>query len=466
MPAIVRSIRANDPQRRNRIVPVLQAALDAVEPAAAVGRHLRRQGDVLRVGERSYNLQSYRHVYLLGFGKAAVPMAAAAVQVLGERVAAGALVTKMGHGPGDGGSLGPVSVFEAGHPVPDAAGVAAAQQIARLAAQAAADDLVLCLISGGGSALLTLPAEGLDLADLQQTTEALLRCGATIDEINTLRKHLSQVKGGQLAKLVAPATLVSLVLSDVVGSPLDVIASGPTVPDRSTWADAWAVVETYGLQSNDAGTGSPSLPLPVLQRLRNGLTGRLPDTPKAGDPALARSQTLVIADNAMAAAAAEAAAVEQGFHATILSTFVEGEAREVARVLVALGREVVAQGRPRPAPACLILGGETTVTLRGQGRGGRNQELALAAALVLDRIPEGPQMVVAALATDGTDGPTDAVGGMVDVATVQRGRKLAMDASSYLAANDAYSYLQAVGDLLVTGPTQTNVNDLLFVFVF
>jgi hydroxypyruvate reductase len=461
MPAIAESITTNDPQRRRRVVPVLQAALEAADPAAAVRRHLSRREDALQVGERSY-----RHVYLLGFGKAAVPMAEAAAQVLGDRLAAGAVVTKTGHGLLAGAALGMVEVFEAGHPLPDAAGVAAARQIAQLAAQATADDLVLCLISGGGSALLTLPADGLGLADLQQTTDAMLRCGATIDEINTLRKHLSQVKGGQLARLVAPATLAGLVLSDVVGSPLDVIASGPTVPDRSTWADAWAVVEKYGLDAAGTGAAGSELPSGVLQRLRRGLSGSLPDTPKAGDPAFTDGQTLVIADNAMAADAARAAAAAQGFDALILSTFVEGEAREVARVLVALGREVVVHARPLPAPACLILGGETTVTLRGQGQGGRNQELALAAALLLDRIPEGPRIVVAALATDGTDGPTDAAGGLVDAATVARGRELDLDAAGYLADDDAYPFLQAVGDLLVTGPTQTNVNDLLFVFVF
>ena len=253
-----------------------------------------------------------------------------------------------------------------------------------MAAQAGSDDLVVCLVSGGGSALLTYPAAGLSLADLQATTEALLRCGATIDQINTLRKHLEALKGGQLARLAAPATLVTLVLSDVVGSPLDVIASGPTVPDRSTWADAWQVVERYSLQA--------VLPPAVIDRLQAGLAGELPDTPKAGDPLFANSQTVVVADNALAAEAAAAAALRRGFNARVLTTFVEGEAREVARLAVALAREVATHGRPVAAPACLILGGETTVTIRGQGQGGRNQELALAAALQLQHIPHGERV--------------------------------------------------------------------------
>lgn len=447
-----------DPERRQHILPVLEAALDAVDPVQATRQALQREDERLRVGDTIYNLARFRQVYLIGFGKAAVPMARAVAETLGPRLTEGMLVTKYGH-VAQADSLPPqVTVMEAGHPVPDEAGTQAAQRVARLAQQASADDLVLCLISGGGSALLTLPAEGLTLADLQETTAALLRCGATIDEINTLRKHLSQVKGGQLARLAAPATLVSLVLSDVVGSPLDVIASGPTVPDSSTWADARAVVRKYGLEAE--------LPRPVRERLQAGLSGRIPDTPKADDPAFARTQTVVVADNALAAQAAQDQARQLGFNAVVLSTFVEGEAREVARVLVALGREMVVHRRPLVPPACLILGGETTVTLDDHGQGGRNQELALAASLGLARVPEGVQLVVAALATDGTDGPTDAAGGLVDHTTVARGQARGLDAARHLAYHDAYPFLQAVGDLLVSGPTQTNVNDLLFVFAF
>ncbi len=447
-----------DPARRARILPVLEAALRAVAPGPAVGRALRRQGSQLHVGDAVYNLDQFEHIYLLGFGKAAVAMGLAAVEALGRWLTAGALVTKHGHAAGAEALPGAVAVFEAGHPVPDAAGVQAARRIAALAQQATTRDLVLCLISGGGSALLTLPADGLDLADLQAATGELLRCGATIDEINTLRKHLELLKGGQLARLASPAAVASLVLSDVVGSPLDVIASGPTVPDRSSWADAWEIVQRYGL--------AKALPAAVVQRLAAGLDGHLPDTPKAGDPAFAASLTVVVADNALAAQAAQAAARAGGFDSVVLSTYVEGEAREVAKLAVALGREAAVHGRPAAPPACLLLGGETTVTLRGEGRGGRNQELALAAALTLARIPEGERIVLASLATDGSDGPTDSAGGLVDGGTVARGRAAGLDAAAHLAGNDAYPFLAATGDLLHTGPTQTNVNDLIAVFVY
>ncbi len=450
------SVLAADPERRQRILPVLEAALHAVDPGLAVARAMQHSGSRLSIGAAAYELEQFERVFLLGFGKAAVAMGQAAAAVLGGRLAAGVLLTKYGHAAGADALPVDVAVCEAGHPVPDEAGAVAAQRIAALAQQATARDLVLCLISGGGSALLTLPAGGLTLTNLQATTAALLRCGATIDEINTLRKHLEALKGGQLARLASPAAVASLVLSDVVGSPLDVIASGPTVPDSSTWGDAWEIVVRYGLE--------PALPATVVQRLRSGRDGDLPDTPKAGDRAFVRCQTTVVADNAVAAQAAACKAHELGFDAQVLSTFVEGEAREVARVAVALGREVATRGRP--VPACLLLGGETTVTLRGDGRGGRNQELALAAALALARAPEGEHIVIASLATDGSDGPTDSAGGLADARTVARGRAAGLDAAVHLARNDAYPFLEASGDLLHTGPTQTNVNDLIAIFVF
>jgi hydroxypyruvate reductase len=347
-----------------------------------------------------------------------------------------------------------IEIVEAGHPVPDEAGLAAGRRILDLAAGAGPRDLVIALLSGGGSALLEAPA-GLTLGELRAMTDALLACGATINEINVLRKHVSLLKGGQLARSVVPAALISLVLSDVVGSPLDVIASGPTVADTSTWADAWRVVERYCLQEK--------LPPAVTQRLHRGLQGDIPDTPKPGDPLFAQAQTLIVGDNRSAALAACQQAEELGYRSLLLSTFVEGEAREVAKLAVGLGREVQASGHPVAAPACLVLGGETTVTLgAAPGVGGRNQELALAAALLL----EGrPGIAVAALATDGSDGPTDSAGALVDAGTLGRGRTLGLDAADHLRRHDAYRFLAAVGDLLRSGPTQTNVNDLIVVMV-
>ncbi len=450
----VQWLRQRDAQTTGRYedaLAILQAALDAVDPVQAVRRVLRREGEVLHVDGRTYDLRRFRRVWVVGAGKAGAAMAQAAEQVLGERVSGGWVNVKYGYTA----PTARVTVHEAGHPLPDEAGVQGAQRIAEIVRGAGADDLVLCLISGGGSALMTLPVEGVSLQDLQQITDALLRSGAPIEALNAVRKHLSQLKGGQLARLAYPATVITLILSDVVGNPLDVIASGPTVPDPTTFAEARAILARYGLWD--------AAPSAVRRHIERGLVGDVPETPKAGDPTLAQVHNVIVADNAHAAESALHEAQARAFHALLLSTYVEGEAREVAKVLVALGREVLAHGRPISAPACLIFGGETTVTVRGGGRGGRNQELALAAALALEDVP---RVALASLATDGTDGPTDAAGALVDGQTAVRGRALGLDAEAALTQNDAYTYLRAVGDQLVTGPTNTNVNDLMCVFVW
>jgi glycerate 2-kinase len=436
--------------RRKIYLPILKAALDAVEPYACTRQALQRTEHGLQAGGRSYDLDQAHNLYVVGCGKAGAPMAQAVEDLVGDEIAGGVVVVKYGHTA----PTRQVRLVEAGHPLPDAQSVAGARAVTDLVDGALAEDLVIVLISGGGSALLTLPAPGLRLADLQDLTRLLLRCGATIHEINTLRRHCSAVKGGQLARHIAPARAVALVLSDVVGNSLDAIASGPLVPDRTTFADAWAVVETYDLAQD--------LPPRVRAHLEAGLRGEIPDTPKPGDTLFEPMQVIVVGDNARAAEHAARAARDAGYHTQVLSTFVQGEAREVARVVAALGKEVVRFDRPQPAPACLILGGETTVTLQGDGLGGRNQELALSAALAL----EGwPRITVAALGTDGNDGPTDAAGGMVDGRTAARARDAAHDPIVHLKNNDAYPVLRATSDLLVTGPTNTNVNDLIFVFV-
>lgn len=440
-----------NPAARQPILAILAAALAAVDPYQAVRRVLQRDGDQLVIGQQVYDLQRYQRIFVLGAGKAGGPMTQAVEAVLGDRLSGGLVVVKTGHTA----PTQQVELVEASHPVPDQAGVAAGQRMLALAQQARPDDLVIAVLSGGGSALLEAPAAGLTLADFQTMTRLLLACGATINELNCLRKHGSLVKGGQLARVVAPATLVTLVLSDVVGSPLDVIASGPTVPDASTWQDAWAVVEKYGL--------TEQLPPALAARFQAGLRGEIPDTPKADDPLFAQVQTIVVADNRVAAEAALRKATELGFTTALLTTYLEGEASVVAQVVAALAKEVRSSGHPLAPPACLLLGGETTVTLgRSVGRGGRNQELALAAALA---IQEMSGITIVALATDGSDGPTDSAGGLVDGETVARGRQLGLDAADHLRRHDAYPYLQATHDLLVTGPTQTNVNDLIFVFV-
>jgi hydroxypyruvate reductase len=318
------------------------------------------------------------------------------------------------------------------------------------------------LISGGGSALLPLPADAITLADYQALTGLLLRCGADITEINAERKHCSRLQGGQLARLAAPAQVATLILSDVVGTPLDAIASGPSVPDRSTFADAWRILERYGIAGET--------PVSVRAHLRCGVAGLIPDTPKPGDPLFER-----VNNNASAGRAAVAEAKRLGFTAALLTTFLQGEAREVGRVVAGLAQGIASGQSDFSLPVCLVLGGETTVTLRGHtngtqsgGLGGRNQELALAAALALEGypLPPGIEVAVVSLGTDGTDGPTDAAGGIATSDSIARAKALGLDARAALADNDSYRFLGALGDLIVTGPTQTNVNDLIFVFVF
>jgi hydroxypyruvate reductase len=443
-----------DPTTRDRralVTRVMQAALAAVEPGEAVRRALHRDGDRLTVGDTSYDLSAYDRVIVVGAGKASAPMAAAVEEVLGEKVADGLVVVKHGHTH----PTRTVRLREASHPIPDESCVNGTAELVALLETTGPRDLVVVALSGGGSALMLLPAEGISLADMQQTTDVMLRAGATINELNTLRKHLERAKGGGLARLAAPSDVLALVLSDVVGNPLDVIASGPTVPDTSTFADTNAILRRLGVWDR--------LPEKIAARLQAGEGGAIADTPKPGDPLFDRVQTVVVASNELAAEAGVRQAESEGLAAMLLSTYVEGEAKEVAKVVAALAREEVASGRPLARPACLILGGETTVLVKGTGLGGRNQELALAASLKISGLDD---VIVAALATDGNDGPNDATGALADGSTVARARAAGLDPDAYLANNDAYHFFEGLGDLLITGPTNTNVNDLLFVFAW
>lgn len=430
---------------RRHAVRILGAAVAAADPGAEVSRWLAWNGAVLRVGDRDIPLSPAGRVLVVGAGKASARMAGAAERALGDRIAAGLVVTKYGHiGP-----LARVELVEAGHPLPDAAGLEGARRIIEVVQDAGADDIVLVLLSGGGSALMPLPAEGITLDEKIAATDLLLRSGATINELNAVRKHLSRIKGGWLARHAAPAAIVTLVLSDVLGNPLDVIASGPTVPDPTTFADAVAVIRRYALWEK--------MPEAVRTYLEQGAAGDAPETPKPGDPAFARSHAVVIGDITRAAAAAAERAQALGYHTSLLATDVQGEAREVGARFGRMVREA-REGQHRPGgPVCLVMGGETTVTVRGAGRGGRNQEFALGAAEPLAGLP---QVLIAAFGTDGTDGPTDAAGAVVDGSTLARAREQGLDPQAALADNDAYPFFQALGDLIISGPTNTNVNDL------
>jgi hydroxypyruvate reductase len=430
---------------RRHAAAIWKAALDAADPAKAVARFLRVEGDRLVAGRRAYDLPRAGNVYVAGAGKASPAMAQAVERMLGSRITGGTVVTKYGHSV----PLKRISIQEAGHPVPDAAGVEGARRLAQLAAEAGEGDLIVFLISGGGSALTPSPAPPITLADKQLTTRLLLECGADIHEINAVRKHISTFKGGQLARLAAPATVVTLMLSDVIGDHMGSIASGPTVPDPTTFAGAWAIVEKYDLAAR--------IPSPVRDRLESGAAGRIPDTPKADDPAFARTQNIIVGSNRLAVDAAAAQAKKLGYHTLVLSTLIEGETRDVARMHAAIAKEIIRRGRPARQPACVISGGETTVTIRGGGLGGRNQEFALAAGIDLAGEPDA---VAVSIGTDGTDGPTDAAGAIADGHTVDRARGLGLNPAEALAANDSYHFFERLGDLIKTGPTGTNVMDV------
>jgi glycerate 2-kinase len=402
-------------------------------------RHLRLDKNVLVAGGERYRLSAFRNVYIIGAGKASAQMARAVERLLGARVTDGLINVKDGHGA----KLQRVQINECGHPIPDRRGVAGARRIAEIARQAGPDDLVVALISGGASALLPLPAPPITLAEKQKTTRLLLHCGASIHEINCVRKHMSLIKGGQLARLAYPATLLTLILSDVIGDDMDVIGSGPTVPDGSTFADARAILEKYRI---------PDL-LPLAAK----------ETPKPGDKIFEKTRNVIVGSNALAVDAAAEEARRLGFHTLVLSTFIEGEAREVARVHAAIAKEIHASGRPVSRPACVISGGETTVTIRGKGLGGRNQEFALAAAIDIAGL--GNNMLILSGGTDGTDGPTDATGAVADGTTLARGQALGLDADAYLRNNDSYRFFEATGDLIKTGPTGTNVADIHLILV-
>ena len=430
-------------QLRKDAEAIFEAALIGVDPCEVVRRRLRLDGDVLHVGGKAFPCP--RRVFVVGFGKAAAPMAQALEEILGDRVAGGAVTVKEGHAL----ALDRVRVTEAAHPIPDERGLAGAREIVRLLEPLGEEDLVFCVISGGGSALLPLPVEGVSLEDKAAATQTLMDAGATIHEMNAVRKHLSRVKGGRLARLAAPATLISLALSDVVGDDADTIASGPTVPDGTTYATALEIIERRGIRRK--------LPRPVIGRLEAGAAKKIPETPHSGDPAFQRTHFTLVGNNMLALQAAAAAAEEMGYRKLILSSCIEGETREVARVHAAIACESRASGNPVLPPVCILSGGETTVTLCGRGKGGRNQEFALAAGIGMAGVRDA---LLLSAGTDGTDGPTDAAGAFVDGTTVARAEALGLNPSGALDGNDAYPFFQSLGDLYITGPTRTNVMDV------
>ena len=440
---------------RSMATDMFLAAIRSVNAYQAVRNCVTIEGEHLSVetpsGEREdFDLNEFRRVFVIGAGKATASMAQAVEETLGNRIRTGIINVKYGHTA----HLSVIKVNEVGHPIPDEAGLRGAEEIVSLLGDTDKDDLVFVLISGGGSALLPVPSEGISLEEKQEVTRLLLNCGAGIKEINAVRKHISQIKGGQLARLSYPSTMISLVLSDVVGDLLDSIASGPTVPDASTFSDVFVIIEKYGLLDK--------IPRSVREHIAKGVEGKIDETPKANDRIFHNVHNFVVSNNFVALNAAQEKARELGLNTLVLSSFIEGETREIAKAHTAIAREILHSGNPLVPPACLISGGETTVTVKGKGLGGRNQEFCLAAALEISELKD---VVILSGGTDGTDGPTDAAGAIADSRTVERARRLGLNAAEFLDNNDSYHFFEKLQDLLITGPTNTNVMDVRLVLV-
>ncbi|MCF8128411.1 MAG: glycerate kinase [Deltaproteobacteria bacterium] len=442
-------------QMRTEAKAIFRESLRSVNPFGAVKNFVQVEKDQLILGkdgedQTRLDLKQFERISLVGGGKATAPMAKAMETLLGDRIRTGMINVKYGFTE----TLSVTRTAEASHPLPDENGVKGTKAIMDFLAKAGDKDLIISLISGGGSALLCQPAKGITLKEKQAVTGMLLDCGASIDEINAVRKHISAAKGGQMARAAFPATVVNLMLSDVVGDKMDVIASGPFVPDSSTFEDALGILRKYDLKD---------VPESIVQRLTDGSQDRIPDTPKAGDPVFLYVSNIIVGSNMLALEAAEKKAREFGYNTLILSSLIEGETQDVARVHCAILKEIGRSGKPIEKPACVISGGETTVTIRGKGLGGRNQEFCLKSALEINDIPE--KMVVLSGGTDGNDGPTDAAGAVVDPSTVKSGMEAGLSAVDFLNNNDAYHFFEKTEDLLMTGPTNTNVMDVRLLLI-
>lgn len=430
----------------------LEYAINAVDPQGIVASKLSLKDSILQIEGHNFDLTKYKHIYVVGGGKASGPMAEALEEILGKHITTG--VVNVPYGSQSKTRI--IKLNYASHPLPDTAGVEGTGQMLEIAEKATADDLIICLVSGGGSSLMSCPHEGISLEDKRELTVVLLRSGATINEVNTVRKHISGFKGGWFAKKAYPATILNLILSDVVGDSLNVIASGPTVPDSTTFGDARVVLEKYNLWA--------TTPSSVQRFLFDGEKGVLEETPKAQDKAFEKVTNVVVGNNRTASLAICQYLRTQGLNTILLTSTLEGEARCVGTVLSSIANEVLISGNPMPKPVAVVAGGETTVKVTGNGLGGRNQELVLSAALKL-KDTDDSAVVIVSVGTDGADGPTDAAGAVVDGATCRRAAKLGLNPARFLAENGSYNFFSKLGDLIFTGSTGTNVNDISLIIV-
>lgn len=436
---------------REHALQIFSAAVKAVQPHYLLPKYMRWQQNDLCLGDRVFKQGSYNRLFVTGAGKASAAMAREAEIILGNHIHDGMIVTKYDHVF----PLKKIRCIEAGHPVPDENSLQGGREIIRLLKTAGENDVVVALISGGASALMVDCPPGILLPELQQVFNRLLQCGATIQDMNTVRKHLSAgIKGGQLLRTAWPATVISFILSDVIGNPLDSIASGPTVPDPSTYADAWDILRRYQL--------TDKLPVSIIRWLQLGLNQQIDETPKPGDSIFGKSFNYLIGTNRVALEAAAVAARSLGYTPAIITHTLEGEADDQ-------GRELALQIKNYngPRPACLLLGGETTVTVKNNGKGGRNQHFALAAlsAIEKENLSTGNIPVIVCAGTDGTDGPTDAAGAVVDEAVIQTAKKKRLDPDIFLAQNDSWHFFHETGGHVITGPTHTNVMDVVVILL-
>ena len=442
--------------RRAELIDIYQSALKAADPYGAVMDHLVLTNDILFAAGTEYDLKNFRRIIVIGAGKGTSSMARAVEDILGDRIDLGIIVVKYGHM----GSLRKTVQREAAHPLPDEAGLHATAEITELLKKAGGETLVICLLSGGASSLLVAPADGITLNDKRAMTDLLLSAGADIQELNSVRKHLSAVKGGRLAEIAYPATIVTVILSDVIGDRLDVIASGPTVPDSTGFRDALNVIHRYSLERK--------IPNGVFSLLHLGDAGVIPDTPKQGAVFFQKTNNIIVGSIRQSLEAARVRAAELGFEPRLLTCELQGEAKDAARSLASEAKKIRSAMRPGDDPPCLLAGGETTVTVRGKGKGGRNQELALAFALEIEG-RDGISLLSGG--TDGTDGPTDAAGAVVDGSTARKARDLGVHPETYLANNDSYTFFSRLDELsgeryhLKTGPTGTNVMDMQILMI-
>ncbi len=442
----------------NDLVKIFQDAVHAVDPACLIERHVKREGRALLIDTHdktiSEDLATYNKIIVLGIGKASARMSAAMEGILGDNLTTGLVITKYGHGL----KLAKVHVLEAGHPIPDANSMDGARMLIRIACDSDKQTLIISLISGGGSSLFSLPAEGISLEDKIETARVILASGASIDEVNCIRKHMSKVKGGRFAKIAYPARLISLILSDVIGDRLDTISSGITTPDPTTFKDALSVLAKYSLEDK--------VPRAVKELLTSGSQGHISETPKDNDPAFSNSVNIIVGNNTLACKAALSCAQKLGYDAHILTTTLAGEARLAGECLAGIAREMDSGRSGLEKPAVLILGGETTVTMRGAGKGGRNQELALAFACALHAVsPDSTNIFFLSAGTDGTDGPTDAAGAIVTPLLMKKMKRISAEAMRHLQDNDAYHFFSQQDLLFKTGPTYTNVCDIQLLMV-